>query len=137
MTSLQSTFSPSVKYMIWYTTSEMYIFALSISNSIGKYLIFGDVDSHSLIAALIAVIIYLYTNMFQPHQWQNQTDTLSNRNRQIYNPLSYCDHNMYVFWYGLARIFVHKKRPSDYYLLFANCHLFVTEISVLLYHLLN
>ena len=35
------------------------------------------------------------------------------------------DHNTHVFWYGLARIFMHTKMPPDYYVLFINCHLMI------------
>ena len=38
------------------------------------------------------------------------------------------DHNMDVFWYELARIFVDSKRSPDYYISFVNCHM--TRLSL-------
>ena len=40
-----------------------------------------------------------------------------------YNIISDYEYHLSVFWYGLARIFLHTKRSSDYYVLFVNCHL--------------
>ena len=43
------------------------------------------------------------------------------------------DHNMYMFYYRLAQIFVHVKKPPDYYVSFKNCHFSknITQIEIL------
>ena len=46
-------------------------------------------------------------------------------------PFKY-DHNMSMFWYGLERIFVHTKKPTNYYVLFVNCHYVNKCILILL-----
>ena len=33
---------------------------------------------------------------------------------------------MHVVWYGLTWMFVHAKRPPEYYVLFVNCHVCIT-----------
>ena len=78
-------------------------------NLVGKCWIFGDVD-----------------------HWQNQTDQtfnviLWNGDRQIQN--QHHERNMYVFCCGLTWMFVHAKRPPDYYVLFVNCHVCITLSS--------
>ena len=85
-----------LRLMVCKCTYFVTSFILSISTWIGKYLIFGVVD-----------------------HWQNQTDQIFNMipfqmeiSRFIIIVSNY-DHNMYVFWHGVARIFVHTERPPD------------------------
>ena len=93
-----------------------------------------------LVILIVCIMYNLYLYLYYLYQTQlgntwffmmhTQCDTLSNRNTQIYIIRDY-DHNMYVFWYWLERIFVSTKRSPDYYVLFVNCHVIM---FILWYH---